>query len=705
MAERSVAAGSGRAVEGDLDLRSLGRALWRRKWWIVVPAVVVGLVATVVVNVVTPKFKSEARLLYDGRENIFLRPEAEKTNQDRAAADPETLTSQVQLVLSRQLARDVIARLKLNEKPEFDPMLRGISPLRYMLVLAGISRDPMRMTPEERVLEAYFERLTAYPVDKSRVIVIEFTSSDPDLAAAAANAVADGYVGLQQDTKQEQTRAAGQWLADQIEVLRKKVADAEEKSEAFRAKTSLFVGTNNTTLSAQQLGELTSKLAEARTKKSDAETRARLIRDMLRRGEQIDASDIVNSERIRRLSEQRAILRAQLAEQSTTLLDGHPRIKELKAQVADFDHQIRAEAEMLVRALESDARIAEETVTSLTGVLDGLKRQAASTNQQDVQLRALDREARAQRDLLESYLAKYREASARDSIAAAPADARVISRAIVSNTPYFPKKVPIVLVAIIGMLAIAMGFVATGELLRAAPGAGYGAAGGPEPDLAAAVAIAPAGARLSAATHAELGVPLVAIDALARPLRDAGEAGRRVAVFGASRRVGTTLASLTLARALARDARVVLVDLALSAPNLAVMSMDPGAPGIADVVRGGASFGDVITRDRLSSLHIVAAGRIGSDSPAIIASQRLAMMLEALARSYAHVVIDAGAVTEAAVERLYRLAPRAVLVGTEPSALATRAGRERLAGAGFTDIALLDGAPIVASEAAQPAAA
>ena len=65
-------------------------------------------------------------------------------------------------------------------------------------------------------------------------------------------------------------------------------------------------------------------------------------------------------------------------------------------------------------------------------------------------MRALEREAKAQRDLFESYLAKYREATARDSIAAAPADARIISRAVVSNIPYFPKKMPIVLIAALG---------------------------------------------------------------------------------------------------------------------------------------------------------------------------------------------------------------------------------------------------------------
>ena len=40
--------------------------------------------------------------------------------------------------------------------------------------------------------------------------------------------------------------------------MRKKVEDAEAKVEDFRAKANLLVGTNNTTLSAQQLGEVNS---------------------------------------------------------------------------------------------------------------------------------------------------------------------------------------------------------------------------------------------------------------------------------------------------------------------------------------------------------------------------------------------------------------------------------------------------------------
>jgi uncharacterized protein involved in exopolysaccharide biosynthesis len=65
---------SATAVAGDLDLRALGQALKRKRGWIIVPTVLAAVLSMVAVNMVTPRYKSEARILIDGRENIFLRP-------------------------------------------------------------------------------------------------------------------------------------------------------------------------------------------------------------------------------------------------------------------------------------------------------------------------------------------------------------------------------------------------------------------------------------------------------------------------------------------------------------------------------------------------------------------------------------------------------------------------------------------------------
>lgn len=669
------------AEAGDLDLRAIWALLLRKKLWIIGPTLAALALSIFVVNSITPRYKSEARILIDGRENIFLRPNGERA-EERTALDAEAVTSQVQLLLSREVARAVIAKNSLEKLPEFDPVLRGVSPVRSLLALFGLARDPFRMTPEERVLDAYYERLQAFAVDKSRVMVVEFQSRDPELAARIANSIADEYLIVQQGARQNQARSASQWLSGEIDNLRKKVADAEAKAEDFRSKSSLFIGTNNTTLSNQQLGELNTQLNTARALKSDAESKARLIRELLQSGRPIEASEVLNSELVRRLSEQRVTLRAQLAEQSSTLLDGHPRIKEIRAQIGDLDRQLREEAGKLSRSFESDAKIAAGRVDGLTANLDQLKRQATSTNGQDVQLRALEREAKAQRDLLESYLAKFREANARENIDTAPADGRIISRAIVSNTPAYPKKLPIVLIATLATLMLTAGYFATGELLRMTA---------PRPSAAPRPIAQPVFQQPMRDTHPELAAAVPEIEQLAAELRASGNS-QKITMLGAGQSESIMLTSLTLARLLARNAKVVLIDLSSASPTLNAVSTDPAAPGIADLSGGEASFGQIITKDRLSGVHLISAGRSAADRSRM-ASPRIGMAIDALMQVYDHVLIDAGAASDVPAQLLTSRS-RAIVVPATVTDAAFRASYcDQLRAIGFERVSMLSRPP------------
>jgi polysaccharide biosynthesis transport protein len=683
------------AAPGDIDLHVLGEALKRKRGWIAIPTVLALVMSIIAVNLITPQHKSEARILIDGRENVFLRPNADRSFETRSALDVEAVTSQVQLVLSRDLAREVIKKNKLADRPEFDPVLQGLSPLKSLLALFGIGRDPFSMTPEERVLDAYFDRLTAYAVDKSRVIVVEFQSRDPELAARVANAIADGYLGLQQNARLEQAKSASQWLSGEIDNLRNKVAEAESRVEDFRSKSNLFIGTNNTTLSNQQMGELNTQLNYARALRSDAETRARLIREMLQGGKPIEASEVLNSELMRRLSEQQVILRTQLAEQSSTLLDNHPRIKELRAQLADLERQIRDEAGKISRSFDNDARIAGGRVESLMASLDQLKKQASATNGQDVQLRALEREAKAQRDLLETYLAKYREATTRENIDAAPVEGRIISGAIVSNTPSYPRKLPIVLIATLATLLLSTGLIVTGELLAITAPRAVAA-------MTSAAAMATVAAREAkftpAAADAEPAMrqapsiqapPAIdEIEQLAATLLERGPGAHKVSVFGTASSESVAQTALALARRLAPNARVVLVDLAGASPTLGAVSVDPSAPGLAELMQGEASFGQVITKDRLSRAQLVNAGRPGFDR-ALLQSQRLMLAIDALLRVYDHVLLDAGTASELPAELLTTGACAVVVPEASMTADARMLMREQLKAAGFSDVAML----------------
>jgi succinoglycan biosynthesis transport protein ExoP len=698
------ARGRGQFNDAELDLSALGTTLWRKRWKILRPTILVGLVTLLAVQVITPRYQSESRVIVESRDNIFLRPEADKDLIDRNTADQESVTSQAQLILSRDLARDVIAKLKLNELPEFDSTLGGVSPVKTVLGMLGIIKNPASMTPEERVLEAYYDRLTVFPVEKSRVIVIDFLSEDPELAARVANTIADSYLQLQRKVKQEQAQNAGQVLAGQIDILRKKVVEAESKVEAYRAKSGLLVGNNNTTLSAQQLGDMNAQLAASRAQKTDAEAKARLIREMLKSGQPIESSDVLNSELIRRLSEQRVTLRAQLAEQSSTLLDNHPRIKELKAQIADLDHQITQEAATQARSFENDAKLASARLDSQMASLDQLKSQAATTNVDDVQLRELERDAKSQRDLLENYLAKYREATARDTANSAPADARVISRATVSNVPAYPKKVPAVLIATLTTLVIAIGFVLTRELLAAPMGGVPVRQAPPSEEVTSRVTAALNAIRHKTAPQQSAPVPVSSLDDVTDTLRHDGGADRCVAVFGAAQGMDSSWTALKIARALAANARVVLVGLGSADSAIRATSNEPSASGLAELAATTASFSEIITKDRQSSLHLISSGQLPTDRGEILVAPNMATSFDALARGYDRVVIAAGAIFGPDLEAIAAIAPHAIVVAGNLTDAGTASARQRLLDAGFADVTVLGGSfPDNAAETAAAA--
>ena len=152
---------------------------------------------------------------------------------------------------------------------------------------------------------------------------------------------------------------------------------------------------------------------------------------------------MLKSDLITRLIEQRVKVQRQLAELSATLLPSHPRIKQLASELADVREQIRDEAAKIVKGLENEAQVAAAREASLRGSLNDVKTAGLRLSEAEIKLRALEREAKAQRDLLESYLARYRDASARHDMGSVPAQATIVSRAHASLLPVLPETRPI----------------------------------------------------------------------------------------------------------------------------------------------------------------------------------------------------------------------------------------------------------------------
>jgi exopolysaccharide transport family protein len=456
----------------DVDLARLWRAVigsWKR---IVAIALLAAFAGLAFAMLSTPHYKAATRVLIETRESVFTRPGA-TADSDRPILDEEGVVSQVELIGSTDILRQVVRELELTADDEFAPQSSTIGRL---LSMVGLRSAPSTAALEDRVIEAVRKQLTVYRVDRSRVIVIEFSSRQPERAAAVPNAIADAYLEVQRQAKLLASADASEWLAPEIEDLRAQVREAEAKVAEFRANSNLLMGQNNSTLVAQQLSELSSELSRVRAERAAAVAKAEEVRAALGNGSAVEAMpDVMSAPLVQRLVERRVQLDAEIADLSTTLLDNHPRIRSLRSQRADLDGRIREEGRKVLQALESEGASAQRREQELTAELNRLKAASAFADEQQVELRALEREASAQRELLESYLTRHREVSSRFERNYLPVDARVFARANPPVEPYFPKTVPIVGASFAGalmltVLAILLRELFSGRALQAAPG-------------------------------------------------------------------------------------------------------------------------------------------------------------------------------------------------------------------------------------------
>ncbi len=601
------------------------------------------------------------------------------------ALDTESVGSQVQLVTSRDIARRAIEKLGLVGNPEFDPAAKGIGAISRVLILFGLMRDPMRMAPEDRVVDTFAERLTVFSPTKTHVLTVEFRSHDPDMAARAANEVVALYLETQSDAKRQQAKAAAVSLATQIVELRSKLTVAADAVERYRTTSGLLAGTNNMTISGQQLADLNGELSKARTEEADAQAKADLIREMIRAGRISDVADVANNDLVRRIAEQGVAAKAQLAYKSRTLLPGHPRIKELMAQIADLDAQLRTAVATTARALENNARIAAARVANLETAIDQQKGTVARANADEVHLHELERVAQALRDQLDASMAKYQEALARETSPATPADARIIARAVPPDQPSFPKKIPMLVFGTIAAFVLSTAAVVSSELLAGSAGPS------PEPPIRQPRAIgesAPQTAplldrlrdvgRSPSDIRRSLTKGDPADETAEPPAMQAGSKifargttqgrGARIVATSVAASEATAAALLAFARSLTQEGRPIVIDLDAKGSAFVglLKSDDEVAPkvnaklvGLTDLLTGSASFAEVIHRDAGSRLHFITFGSAAEFDPA-----DLDLVLEALAQTYDFIILAAPALAASEMAKsLASYADFTVLVG------------------------------------------
>jgi uncharacterized protein involved in exopolysaccharide biosynthesis/Mrp family chromosome partitioning ATPase len=692
----------------DVDLGHLFGALVRNWLKILIFVLVLTGIAFAVATFATPQYRAETRILIEARESVFTRPSNTTTEADRPLLDEEAITSQVEVISSSDILREVATKLNLASHPEFGGS-GSSSALRNALVLLGLSSDLSRASQEERVVMAMREQLTVFRVDRSRVIVVRFSSEDPKLAAAVPDAIADAYIAVQEQAKRASNVNATDWLEPEIADLRQRVREAEARVAEYRAQADLFTGGQGGTtgLASQQLSDLTSELTRVRAERSAAQARAASIRDALRSGQAIDAtSEVLNAPLVQRLRERHAQLLAERADLSTSLLGNHPRIRAVNAQLAENEQQLDAEMQKVLVSLDSEAAAAQSRERQLMGDLDGAKAATARAEGDEVELRALEREAAAQRELLESYLTRYREAAARSDRNYLPADARIFSRATVPFEAYFPKVLPITAAAFAAALLLAavgtlLSELFSGRAMRPAR-AGYVepveqvampvVAVEPEPMAAASASpvVEPETVREPVLETAPVAEPRPRIRRDELTISMAAERlisrGSLRAVFVSPEGDDASAASVLVAREVA-DAglRVLFLDLTWSGAPSARMLESGRYPGITNLLASEAHFSNVIHGDLYSDCHVIPVGT-SDRATAMRSADRLPIIMASLTTAYDLVIVECGS---AEVQGINKVADpeAAVLIGVvDPSLALVMATAAELAENGYLNV-------------------
>lgn len=444
------APGADMSTSPPLDLKALVGIVYRRFWLILAGFVTTFGIIAYITFTSTPIYKAESVVQLNTQERnvIDLGAIFSGLGATTAVVDTEVL-----VLGSKSLLTRVAERQKLVEDPEFNASLRPekkglLSPVKGLISSvtgAKPKKDPFAgMSPEQRqkaMLESTVEELMS-KVNVKRVgttflITVEVASESPETAARLADEIAEQYRVQQLEEKYEATRKATEWLSERVSGLREEVEDKERRVESYRAESGLLAA-QGATLTEQQIAYMTTQKGTLQVELDRARARYESMRRQIASGAGADGiSEVLGSGVISELKTQRAVINRRVAELETKLGPQHPELISARNEAADIDRQIDAEVQRIAGNLENELRVAQSQIGSIQGEINRSTAQLRGNNQALVRLRELERDAETSRTLLEEFLARSKQTREQDALISA--DANILSRASVPESPSSPK--------------------------------------------------------------------------------------------------------------------------------------------------------------------------------------------------------------------------------------------------------------------------
>ena len=643
------------------------RVIRRRRWTIITCFLVTVTAVTVLSFTARPVYRASATLRIEKDQPRIVKFE-EVVKED---SQQDYYQTQYRILQSRSLANRVIGLLQLDQHSEFTAAPKSLNERTEDTVREWLVRwIPVPPPPAPEAVEdlvvtspltsAFLGRLTVEPIRSSRLVKVAFDSGHPDLAARAANTVAEAFMAQQLDQKIEATRYATQFLAKQLEEARGKLEESEGKLTKFlNGHDILFVtadrGGQQQDLISQQLALLSDALLKVRGERIAKESLMTLAstRDV----DSLPA--VLQSSMIAGRKQELAGLESEYRKLAQTFKTDYPRMQQLAEKIAETRHQLRVEIDRAVAALQADYQAAVRTEREIEVALTQQRKLARGLSDSMAEYSLLRREVDTSRELYASLLGRLRETQI--SAALFTSNISVVDRAEVPSTPYKPNKAQNLLLAclvgLVGGVGLAFLFeyldtnikdtkevesVLRVPALGLVPSRHLGQGRRARRALAAGDS-----APFALLAHSQMGS--VFSEAF-RNLRTSllystpDHPPKTILVTSPHPEDGKTSLVTNLAITLAQlgSGEILVIDADMRRPNLHEILELPKAPGLSTYLTGQAELADVVVASAIPNLSVIPAGLVPLNPSELLASARFKQALDTLGQRFAYIIVDTG---------------------------------------------------------------
>mgnify|MGYP000930294047 CR=1 FL=1 len=627
--------------------------------------------------------------LYQARTSVeienlnenFLHIKQLSPTESGGAAQASDIQTQIKIIQSDSLVQRVVDKLKTQDVPQDNSRL---SLLRALLHLPDSAVENTYST----ALQAARTSLKVRTAGLTRIVEIIVDSSDPKLAAAFANTLANEYIEQNLESRWQTTQKTSEWLSRQLDDMRIKLERSEDRLQQYARQAGLLVMSERTNVSEEKLRQLQQALSAAQADRITKQSRFEMANSS-----PADAlPDVLGDSSIRDYQVKLTDLRRQIADLTSTFSSEYPKVKRAEAQAKILETAFDRERGAILRRIRNEY---EEALRRERLLADDYAKQAmlvSGEGERGIQYGILKREVDSNRQLYDSMLGQLKQATITSALRAS--NIRIVDPAKPPAQPYRPDPTRNALGGLLTGFASGIAFVILRERADRSihhPGDSPSYLGVAE--LGVIPSAASNNRRLgqlsSAGTSGALtrksGQLLVETETwhskpspVAEAFRStlvsilyAGTAGSRpnVIVFtSANPSEGKSTVVSNLAIALAEVGnKVLLIDADLRKPRLHQIYDVPSTPGLTDVLASpGTSptvLGECVHVTAVPGLFLLTAGVRTSTATNLLYSQRMRELLKELKQQFDVIVIDTPPMLQIPDARvLGRLADRVILV-------------------------------------------